>query len=97
MMYTLENVETLLIIIMTFFISQHQMEEKQRRLREALAKQQEYQNALAQVNIRLDNAETSLEDPAMEQSLPEQIDNIKVSGIHLLVLDLAVFHRKGKF
>ncbi len=54
------------------------MEEKQRRLREALAKQQEYQNALAQVNIRLDNAETRLDDPAVEQSLPEQIDNIKV-------------------
>ena len=72
------------------------MEEKQRRLREALAKQQEYQNALAQVNIRIDNAETSLEDPAMEQSLQEQIDNTKVSGvIHLFSVRLSSFSQGG--
>ena len=65
----------------TMHLYLYQMEDKQRRLREALAKQQDYQNALAHVNIRIDNAEVQLEDPALlEQSLQEQIDSVKVSG-----------------
>ena len=60
------------------------MEEKQRLLEEALARQEDYEGALSQINIRLANTEAQLREimdtPQEARNLDEHIKELKVSN-----------------
>eukprot|EP00057_Strongylocentrotus_purpuratus_P008433 XP_011662907.1 PREDICTED: nesprin-1 isoform X2 [Strongylocentrotus purpuratus] len=59
----------------------HKMEEKERLLKDALAKQEDYRNALSQINIRLANTEAQLKEikhtPMEARNLDEHIQELK--------------------
>lgn len=70
------------------------MEEKERLLKDALAKQEDYRNALSQINIRLANTEAQLKEikhtPMEARNLDEHIQELKVGIFHL---PRGVFHK----
>ncbi|XP_033126157.1 nesprin-1-like isoform X2 [Anneissia japonica] len=57
---------------------QNKMQEKQNQLREALKRQVAYQDALSQVSIDMETAESTIEEIEQLSELPQKIEHVKV-------------------